>query len=83
MLENVTNTAEPDPLRLGMNWLSFIDFVDEARIRAARDLLPGDLSALSGPTFLDIGCGRQPPRRSERAEPGVGRARSGGWARRV
>jgi ribosomal protein L11 methylase PrmA len=59
MLNNVANTADPTRFDFGMNWLSFIDFVDEARIRAARDSLPGtlQLSALSGRTFLAIGCG--------------------------
>ncbi len=43
----------------GKNWLSFIEVVDEARIRSARDSLLEALriSTLSGRTFLDVGCG--------------------------
>jgi 2-polyprenyl-3-methyl-5-hydroxy-6-metoxy-1,4-benzoquinol methylase len=43
----------------GKNWLSFIEIVDEARIRSARDSLLEALhvSTLSGRTFLDVGCG--------------------------
>ncbi len=37
MLDNLTNTAEPTRFDFGRNWLSFIDVVDETRIRAARD----------------------------------------------
>ena len=50
---------EPARFGFGRNWLSFIDVVDETRIRAARDSLRGTLhlSTLSGRTFLDIGCG--------------------------
>jgi 2-polyprenyl-3-methyl-5-hydroxy-6-metoxy-1,4-benzoquinol methylase len=59
MLDNLANTVEPARFGFGRNWLSFIDVVDETRIRAARDSLRGtlDLSTLSGRTFLDIGCG--------------------------
>jgi 2-polyprenyl-3-methyl-5-hydroxy-6-metoxy-1,4-benzoquinol methylase len=59
MLDNLSNTAEPARFDFGKNWLSFINVVDEARIRAARDSLLEtlQLSTLSGRTFLDIGCG--------------------------
>jgi 2-polyprenyl-3-methyl-5-hydroxy-6-metoxy-1,4-benzoquinol methylase len=59
MLYNLADTAEQTRFGFGRNWLSFIDLVDEDRIRAARDSLLGalDLPTLSGRTFLDIGCG--------------------------
>ena len=43
----------------GKNWLSFIDLVDEARVRSARDSLLAALPVptLAGRTFLDVGCG--------------------------
>jgi 2-polyprenyl-3-methyl-5-hydroxy-6-metoxy-1,4-benzoquinol methylase len=59
MLDNLANTAEPTRFGFGRNWLSFINVVDEARIRAAGESLLGtlQLSTLSGRTFVDIGCG--------------------------
>jgi 2-polyprenyl-3-methyl-5-hydroxy-6-metoxy-1,4-benzoquinol methylase len=43
----------------GKNWLSFIEIVDDARIKSARESLLESLrvSTLSGRTFLDVGCG--------------------------
>ena len=56
---NLVDTTESARFGFGRNWLSFIDLVDEPRIRAARDSLLGalNLPTLSGRTFLDIGCG--------------------------
>ena len=36
MLDNLANTAEPTRFEFGRNGLSFIDVVDEDKIRAAR-----------------------------------------------
>jgi 2-polyprenyl-3-methyl-5-hydroxy-6-metoxy-1,4-benzoquinol methylase len=59
MPDNLAYTAARARFGFGRNWLSFIDVVDEARIRAARDSLLQALhiSTLSGRTFLDVGCG--------------------------
>jgi len=59
MQDKLADTAEPARFGFGRNWVSFIDLVDEARIRLARDSLTGalNLPTLSGRTFLDVGCG--------------------------
>ncbi len=59
MPDNLAGTAASACFGFGRNWLSFIDVVDEARIRPARDSLLQalHLSTLSGRTFLDVGCG--------------------------
>lgn len=59
MLDNPTDSTASARFGFGKNWLSYIDIVDEARIRAARDSLLEalHLATLSGRTFLDVGCG--------------------------
>ena len=59
MPDNLAGTVASARFGFGRNWLSFIDVVDEARIRTARDSLLQalHLSTLSGRTFLDVGCG--------------------------
>ncbi len=59
MPDNLADIAAPTRFGFGRNWLSFIDVVDEERIKTARDSLLQalHLSTLSGRTFLDVGCG--------------------------
>jgi 2-polyprenyl-3-methyl-5-hydroxy-6-metoxy-1,4-benzoquinol methylase len=59
MPDNLVYTTTPARFAFGKNWLSFIDVVNEARIKAARDSLLQvmQVSTLSGRTFLDVGCG--------------------------
>ncbi len=57
--DSVADTVQPFRFDFGRNWLSFINLVDEARIRTARESLLAalDLPTLSGRTFLDVGSG--------------------------
>jgi SAM-dependent methyltransferase len=59
MLDNLADSAASAHFGFGKNWLSYIDVVDEARVRSARDSLLEalHLATLSGRTFLDVGCG--------------------------
>ncbi|HUY49467.1 MAG TPA: class I SAM-dependent methyltransferase [Streptosporangiaceae bacterium] len=59
MSGSLADIRTPARFDFGKNWRSFIEIVDEARIRSARDSLAEALhvSTLSGQTFLDVGCG--------------------------
>ncbi len=59
----MTIMGDPEPesngFQFGRNWKSFVDVVDESRIRAARNSLIELLGvdSFEGRRFLDVGCG--------------------------
>lgn len=59
MPESRANVLGNDRFPFGENWRSFIELVDDARIRAATHSLLDRLGVadLSGRSFLDVGCG--------------------------
>jgi 2-polyprenyl-6-hydroxyphenyl methylase/3-demethylubiquinone-9 3-methyltransferase len=58
-METRAHEAERVSFSFGENWLRYLDSLDEARCRDARQSLVTllDTDDLSGRTFLDIGCG--------------------------
>lgn len=57
--EFISQVKEGDRFEFGKNWKSFLNTLDEQRIKVACDSLCAmlDTTSLEGKTFLDIGCG--------------------------
>ena len=65
MLDNLADTAEPTRFGFGRNWLSFIEVVDEARIRATTST---DWPAAASPATTSRWIMRMAPKASVQAE---------------
>lgn len=59
MDDHLLQIRRGDRFAFGRNWKSFVDLVDEGRVRSAIDSLRETLGVedLTGRTFLDVGCG--------------------------